>query len=89
MTNTEKIKWNKHDNFIYTSKCGRFAVDNSLQDSISATISDDVLSLATTDCSLLKKTEWSKYRDGSGTGTVKYAKEHCQIIFDLIEQGQI
>jgi len=82
MIRLEKIKWNKHNNFIYTSKCGRFTVDNGFQDYISATISDEILSLSKTDCSWRKESKWSNV-------TVKYAKEHCQMIFDLIQEGKI
>ena len=75
------IKWNRAENFKHESKCGNFAVDNSLQDTIVATISQEVLAHARDehkqDASLRKK-EWIRgVCRWTGEGTVKFAKEHC------------
>jgi len=82
MIRLKKIKWNKQKDHIYTSKCGKFTVDNGFQDYVSATISEEILSLAKTDCSWRKEMKWSNT-------TAKYAKDHCQIIYDLIQEGKI
>ena len=87
------IKWNRAENFKHESKCGNFAVDNSLQDTIVATISQEVLAHARDehkqDASLRKK-EWIRGAcRWTGEGTVKFAKEHCAIILRLIQQGEI